>query len=136
MTLRDQLLLHEGLRLKPYRDTLGHWTIGAGRNLDAKGISRIEALIMLDNDIYEAKRDLFEALPWAEQLDEVRQRVLIDMTFNLGIGGLLKFKRMLAAVEAGDYATASLEMLNSRWAAQTGTRATRLARWMRTGELS
>ena len=50
-TLRERIIRHEGLRLKPYRDTMGNWTIGYGRNLDERGITEEEAKIMLDYDI-------------------------------------------------------------------------------------
>lgn len=136
MTLREQLLLHEGLRLKPYRDTVGKWTIGIGRNLSDKGLTKVEALILLDNDIFEAQRDLEKYLPWASTLDDARYRVLVDMTFNMGIHGLLGFKRMLAALERGDYETAAAEMESSKWAEQVGRRAHRLALWMRSGKVT
>ena len=74
------------------------------------------------------------ALPWVETLDEVRQRVLVDMAFNLGIPSLLTFKRTLASVEAGNYTVAAAQMLESKWARQVGTRAIRLSEMMATGQ--
>lgn len=134
--LINQLKRHEGFRSKPYRCTAGKLTIGIGRNLDDKGISEDEAYIMLLSDISDATNDLIKAKPqvW-ERLndDSVRQCVLINMTFNLGISRLLKFKKMWAAIEAGDYAEAADEMLDSRWAAQVGERALELSDMMRTG---
>lgn len=132
--LRQQLILHEGLRLKPYTDTTGHLTIGVGRNLSEVGISRDEALDLLDADIARALGALLLRWPWAERLDVVRQRVLIDMCFNLGAGGLERFVRMLEAARTGDYERAAAEMLASRWAEQVGQRAVTLARMMRTGQ--
>ena len=131
--LTSQLIAHEGLRLKPYTDTTGHLTIGVGRNLSEVGITRDEALDMLETDIERAMGQLFLRWPWAAQLDAVRQRVLIDMVFNLGADGFGKFRRMLAAAQAGDYESAAAEMLASKWATQVGQRATRLAHMMRTG---
>ena len=139
MTNRDwtalvrQLIEHEGFRLTPYTDTTGHLTIGVGRNLSDVGITREEALDMLDRDIERAMGQLFLRWPWAAHLDPVRQRVLIDMVFNLGAEGVGKFRRMLAAVAAGEYEAAAAEMLASRWATQVGRRAVRLAQMMRTG---
>lgn len=133
--LRDLLIKHEGLRLRPYRDTVGKLTIGVGRNLDDKGISEDEAFIMLDNDIKDTKTILFKALPWAFQLDEPRQIVLLSMAFNMGLAGLLEFKNTLNAVETGDYSGAAKHMLNSKWAAQVGNRAIYLAKVMETGQL-
>ncbi|MGN7612728.1 glycoside hydrolase family protein [Magnetococcales bacterium HHB-1] len=133
--MKDQLIQHEGLRLKPYRCTAGKMTIGVGRNLDDNGISKAEALHLLGNDINRVIRELNSSFPWFETLDEPRRRVLIDMAFNLGITTLRCFKRMLRAVEAGNYPLAAKEMLDSRWARQVGQRATKLSRMMSTGEL-
>lgn len=128
-----QLRLHEGERLKPYRDTVGKLTIGIGRNLDDCGISAEESAVLLSNDIKRSEAELLRALPWVGKLDEVRQRVLLDMTFNLGLVGLLNFKNTLAAIEAGDYKRAATMMLDSKWAKQVGQRADRLSRMMATG---
>lgn len=128
-----QLQRHEGLRLKPYTDTVGKLSIGVGRNLTDRGISEAEAGVLLANDIEIVRIELSNAAPWWLRLDDVRQRVLADMAFNLGVPVLLTFSVMLAAVKRGDFALASAEMLRSRWAEQVGERAQRLARMMRTG---
>jgi len=65
----------------------------------------------------------------------VRQRVLLDMAFNLGISGLLKFKRTLKAIRAKQYEKAAEMMLDSRWATQVGQRAKRLSKMMATGHI-
>ena len=132
-SIEEQLILHEGLKLKPYRCPAGYLTIGVGRNLETKGLSKEEALFLLRNDIREVTKQL-EQYPWFTKLDPVRQKVLIDMAFNLGVTGLLSFKRMIAALERGDYETAANEMLDSLWYQQVGKRAERLVEMMRTGE--
>ena len=129
-----QLRLHEGERLKPYRCTAGKLTIGVGRNLEDRGISAEESAMLLANDIAAMERELQHALPWVATLDEVRQRVLVDMAFNLGIVGLLAFKRTLGAIAAGQYQQAATMMLDSKWARQVGQRAERLSRMMATGK--
>jgi lysozyme len=129
-----QLRLHEGERLMPYRCTAGKLTIGVGRNLEDRGITREESAYLLANDIAAEERELLRALPWVAELDEVRQRVLLDMSFNLGLVGLLGFKRTLATIQAGDYQAASTMMLDSKWAGQVGQRAERLSRMMATGK--
>jgi lysozyme len=129
-----QLRLHEGERLKPYRCTAGKLTIGVGRNLEDRGISAAESAYLLGNDIDHHWRELVKALPWVESLDEVRQRVLLDMAFNLGIAGLLGFKNTLATIKAGDFQKGAAMMLDSRWAKQVGQRADRLAVMMATGK--
>jgi len=128
-----QLRLHEGERLKPYRCTAGKLTIGVGRNLEDRGISAEEAAYLLNNDIDREWKDLTTNLPWVTGLSDVRQRVLLDMSFNLGIDGLLKFKNTLAAIRRGDYNRAADMMLASIWAKQVGTRAARLSQMMRSG---
>ena len=129
--MRAELVRDEGLRLKPYKDTVGKTTIGIGRNLDDVGISKDEAYLMLDNDIQRTSDSLDKNLPWWKTLDEVRQRVILNMAYNLGINSLLGFKNTLAAIQAGRYNDAADGMLASKWATQVGDRATRLAKMMR-----
>ena len=134
-----QLIEHEGLKLKPYVDTEGKLSIGVGRNLTDRGINRAEAMAMLGRDIDEHVEELRDALLWFDTLDEVRQRVLADMVFNMGLGvlggkhGLLSFSNTLLLVKNGEYATASRTMLKSDWAQQVGVRAIRLSEMMADG---
>lgn len=132
--LEEQLLADEGLRLKPYRCTAGKLTIGVGRNLDDVGITKAEALFMLRNDMDRVTTDVRTNLPWYSSLSPARRDVLVNMAFNLGIVGLLKFKNTLKHMQAGEYDLAAAGMLESKWASQVGTRARRLAEMMRTGE--
>lgn len=132
--LIEQLKLHEGVRDRPYKDSVGKLTIGVGRNLTDKGLKPKEIEYLLMNDIMDCIDDLNKYLPWWRQLNEVRQRVLMDMCFNLGIGGLLGFKNTLAFIQSGDYEQASQNMLLSKWAGQVGQRARRLSEMMRTGQ--
>jgi lysozyme len=125
--LQQDLIRDEGLHLKPYRDTAGKLTIGVGRNLDDVGVTRDEALMLLANDIAALPGALDRALPWWRGLDEPRARSLANMAFNLGASRLLEFRRMLGALRAGDYETAAREAMNSKWAAQVGQRANRIA---------
>lgn len=132
--LRSQLERHEGLRLKPYRDTVGKLTVGYGRNLDDIGITRDEADFMLDNDIDEAERYL-ETVDEYNELDPIRQAVMVNMCFNLGFRGLMDFRKTWLAIARKDYVEAAKQMLDSRWARQVGARAQELAQIMRTGEV-
>lgn len=136
--LIEQLRLHEGERRQPYRDTVGKLTVGIGRNLDDNGLRRDEIEYLLANDIADARRELDRYLPWWRGLDPIRQRVLIDMMFNMGPGGpqrggLLSFVNTLSNIRQGRYAEAADMMLASKWAQQVGRRAVRLATMMRTG---
>ena len=133
--LELMIIKHEGIRLKPYKDTMGLLTIGVGRCLDRKGITQEEAYILLRNDIAECIEQLEDNLPWFVRLDDARQDALTDMCFNLGINGLLKFKNMLSAIERKDWNTAHNEALNSAWARQVGPRAIEIANILLKGEV-
>lgn len=128
------LIRDEGIRSKAYVDTRGKVTVGVGRNLTDVGISTSEAMQLLDNDVATILARLPAKLPWFGRLDPMRQRVLVNMAFNLGLDGLLSFKQMLSALKSGDYDGAADEMLDSDWAEQVKDRAIRLAQQMRTGQ--
>jgi lysozyme len=160
-SLKDQLILHEGMKLKPYKCPANKWTIGVGRNLEDKplrkeeqeyifkrsdlapdevievlkerGITKDEALFLLANDIEDAVKDLSN-FGWFENLDPVRKKVVIDMRYNLGPTRFRQFKRMITALSVGDYEVASWEMQDSQWYHQVGNRSKRLVRMMATGE--
>ena len=133
--LAKQLLRDEGFRSRPYKDTVGILTVGIGRNLEAVGIRKDEAIYMLQNDIEECERHLDSTLPWWRYLPAARQSALVNMCFNLGVSRLLKFKKFLAALNQQKYEDAAKEMLNSKWAEQVGQRAVRLSKQIETGEL-
>lgn len=135
--LTKQLRRDEGEVLHAYQDHLGYWTLGIGRLIDKRkggGISEEEAAYLLANDIDKYTKELTEKLPWVNNLDEARKGVLVNMTFNLGLSGLLGFKNTLAKIQAGDWEGAAENMLLSKWASQVGDRAKRLAKQMKTGE--
>lgn len=142
--LFDRLLAAEAIRLFVYDDRtgkaikagdtlIGNPTIGIGRELSKRGITRAEATVLCENDIDEAQRGLDAIAGWWRGLDETRQQILCEMSFNLGASGLGGFVKMLAALKAGDFNTAAIEMLDSKWKTQVGTRAFALANAMRTG---
>jgi lysozyme len=133
-SLEDQLIDHEGLELKPYRCTAEKLTIGVGRNIEDRGITEDEARYLLKNDIKIVEDELLEKKPVVAGLDAVRQRVLVDMGFNLGIPTLMKFQNMWSAIEEEDFERAADEAMDSRWAKQVGRRAERLCQAMATGE--
>ena len=137
MDLKQQLIRDEGSVSHAYEDSLGFTTIGVGRLIDARrggGLSDSEIGYLLSNDIEEKTAQVLAALPWASKLSETRRAVLINMAFQLGINGLLKFKRALGSIEDGQYSEAAMEMLDSLWAQQTPERAKRLSKQMTTGE--
>lgn len=153
--LLDKLIEHEGMVLTVYQDSLGIDTIGIGRNLEDRGISKEEldhmdipnmdviyehginendARYLAKNDVQIVEKELLAAHPCVAELDAVRQLVLVDMAFNMGVPRLRKFKKMWAAVHEKDFPTAAKEMLDSRWANQVKSRSVKLANMMHTGE--
>ena len=151
----SKLIEHEGMVLTVYKDSLGIDTIGIGRNLKDRGISKEEleymdipsmdviyehgineadARYLALNDIAIVENELCSVHPCVENLDSVRQLVLMDMAFNMGVPRLCKFKNMWNAIHQEDFESASFEMMDSKWARQVGNRAKRLSEAMKTGE--
>jgi lysozyme len=114
---------------------LGYLTLGVGRLIDKRkggGITHDEAQYLLNNDIATRVEALQAKLPYFDSLSDVRKGVLLNMSFQLGIAGLLGFGRTLEMVKMGDYIGAADNMLKSKWAQQTPARANELANQMRT----
>ncbi|HVJ72019.1 MAG TPA: hypothetical protein VM531_11040 [Sphingomicrobium sp.] len=138
--LRSQLILHEGRKLKPYVDTRGNVTIGIGRNLTGRGLSSEEVEFLYQNDVRIAWTELVKAKPFVKKIDEVRQRVFLDLSFNMGMPVLLTFKQTLAAAERGDWWLVGQGLRQSAWQGQVGDgaggrrdRADRLIEMVTTG---
>lgn len=133
-----QLRGDEGVKSQVYKDSLGFWTIGVGRLVDpakpGSGLRSIEIDFMLNNDVDDRINALLKMLPWFQDLDDVRKGVLLNMSFQLGVNGVLGFANTLKAVKEGRYADAADLMLQSKWATQTPERAKRLSEQMRTGQ--
>ena len=132
--LLEQLKDFEGLELTAYQCTAGKTTIGLGRNLDDYGITEEEAYCLAKNNINELEDELDRAIPWWRQLDDARQRALINLSYNVGTTTLLKFKKTLQYLEDGSYEEAAKEVLDSRWADQVGRRAIFISNVFLTGE--
>jgi lysozyme len=131
--IQQLLIRDEGMRLKPYVDSVGKLSIGCGRNLDDNGISEAEALMLLDADIDTAITTVKRCCSVYDELSRPRQLVLISMAFNMGQARLNGFVRFLNAIHLSNWDEAAEEMLSSKWAKQTGPRATRLAEMMQHG---
>lgn len=134
--LKQDLLRDEGEVPHAYQDHLGYWTIGVGRLIDERrggGISHDESMYLLGNDIERVRASLEGRLDYWFDIGPGRQRALCNMAFQLGVSGLMAFRRMHNALAAGDWAGAEREALDSRWANQTPERAERVARLLREG---
>jgi lysozyme len=141
LVLIAELRRDEGVEYKPYKDTKGIDTVGVGHNLQASPLpagwtyplTDEQVNVLLTQDISNVFADLDHNLPWWVNLNDVRQRVLANMAFNLGIVKLLGFRNTLASMRQGNYKDASSGMLNSAWASQVRGRAVRLADMMLRG---
>ena len=140
MDYKDELLnvikKHEGFSSSVYPDSLGYWTLGYGFCVDKRkncGITEEEASYILNNQLSEAELQLQPYL-WFTSLDKVRQGVLIELCFNIGLEGVLKFTQTIQAISNKDYNLAAKEMLNSLWCQQVGdNRANNMANRLKTG---
>ncbi len=131
--LVNLLKKHEGIRLKPYKDSVGKVTLGIGRNIESMGITAEEAEFLLQNDIQRCYDEAVVNFKWFDELDETRQDVILSMIFNLGLPSFLGFKKMIQAIENKDFESASKEMLDSKWSSQVGKRAYELSEMMKAG---
>lgn len=131
--LAASIMAHEGFRGRPYRCTAGKLTIGYGRNLDDEPLTRTEGEYLMVRRLNKLEADCRAGVPHFRFLSPLRQEVLVEMAYQLGLGGLLKFKRMFLAIGNWKYIIASNEMLDSKWARQTPARARTLATRMING---
>ena len=135
--LTAQLKFDEGVKEYAYTDSEGYLTIGVGRLIDrTKGgkLSEDEIEYLLDNDIDRIQNQTIRAFHWYNDLNDVRQEVILNMVFNLGLNGFKNFKLMIKALERHDFTEASREMVDSKWSRQVGNRSLRLSEAMRLGE--
>ena len=139
-TLKEEVKLHEGFRDVVYKDSLGKRTIGYGHLCvedhweDDKKYEK-EYLEEIFNKDFDNAHFNANTLIEDRQINDVAKEVIIEMVFQLGIGGVSKFKNMWKALDREDYGEASFQMLDSLWAKQTPARAGKLAGKMRSAKL-
>ena len=124
----------EGFRSKPYHDTKGILTIGYGLNLE-EGITEKEASLLLEMRIEIYTNECYQLISNFNELNTIRQAVLVDMLYNLGKSRLSGFKKMIIAIKLHDFKEAAIEMLDSKWAKQVKGRAITLAKMMEKGTI-
>lgn len=138
-SLVADLKVDEGYRGCVYQDGNGYWTIGYGTLVDArvagcKGLPEHIAAQMLADKATSVIGELKSSVGCWPRLSHERQKVLANMGYQIGVPGLMRFQRMLAALDRGDYDAAASEMVNSLWYRQTqASRKQRLVNAMRKG---
>ena len=131
--IKRQIIRHEGKRVTNsrhmlYKCSAGKWTLGYGRNVESRGLSEDEALMLLENDIEDACIDLADIFTQFAAFPENIQLVLVDMRLNLGFTGFRGFNRMIAAVKTKDWKQMKAEMIDSKWYSDVGQRAVNLVK--------
>lgn len=127
---------HEGAETHVYMCTEDRYTIGVGRNVDPRGglgLSEDEIDYLLSNDVLRCIKELSKEYRWFSDLDDVRKEAVIDTFFCLGATRFRTFSKMIKAFEDADHKEASIQLLESRFAKQTGRRAIELAEMIETG---
>ena len=133
MSLLSSVIVHEGFSRYIYLDSVGVRTVGFGRNLDDRGISREEAEMLLLNDLETSTKEA-KKLEFYENLTSNNRRdVIVEMIFNMGLTRFKEFKKTIGYINQANYSAAADEMLDSRWAKQVGQRALTLSNKFRAG---
>ena len=125
--IKAKIELEEGREHKMYRCPAGYNTIGIGHNLDANGIGDKAIDAIFEEDLKKVIKELDEKLSWWRDAPDNVQIVLVDLTFNMGMPRLLKFKNTLGLIKRGEYERASYALLKSLYAKQVRNRANRNA---------
>ena len=134
--LREQLKIDEGVKYEVYKDHLGYPTFGIG-HLVVEGdeehgkpvgtpVSEDRVNAVFESDVQKFVSESKKVFPNLDDLPEEAQQVIVNICFNMGAPRLSKFKKFIAAVNDGNWSTAAVEMMDSRWATQVGKRAERL----------
>ena len=142
--LLESVKKHEGYRNKVYLDTLGKRTVGVGHLCvedfweDGKEYEEKFLMDILQKDLQGAidkAEDLINNCPSGGKanISDDAKILIIEMVFQLGGNGVSKFRKMWQALQQDppDYAEASVQMLDSRWAKQTPNRANEMAQHMK-----
>lgn len=132
--LQKEFEQDEGVSRRGYRCSEGFWTIGIGHNTEGKDLSDRAIRVIFEDDLVDAVRDLDRIWPGWRDLSERRKRALVNMSFQLGGPRLAGFRKMWAAIRAGDFTTAAAEAKDSLWFRQTQpSRTGRVIRFLEEG---
>ena len=122
--LIEKVVDHEGMKKSAYQDSLGFWTIGVGLCIDERknaGLTTDEIFYLLNSRLTAARNQLTQ-YEWFKRLDRIRQDAVVELCFNLGLGGLLSFKNMINSLATKSYSVAASDLKNSLWYKQVGSR--------------
>ena len=125
--LIERIAKNEGFRSKVYKCSEGVDTFGHGLTY----ITEEESLHILTSRISQLHLKLLDAQKWYKNLPPEIQGVMIEMCFQMGVSGTMKFKRMLANMKEKDWKGAADEMKDSLWYRQTPGRCEELAQIVR-----
>ena len=135
--LREQLKIDEGVKYEVYDDHLGYKTFGIGHLVKATDeeygapvgtpVSEERVNSVFDKDVETYIDESKKVFGNLEDMPQEAQQVIVNMCFNMGAPRLSQFKKFIKAIHDEDWKTASVEMLDSRWASQVGVRANRLS---------
>jgi lysozyme len=140
-----QISMDEGYKAKPYFDTEQVLTIGIGfaiRDLtlaekailgNLNEVTYLDSLKVLFLKVSRVYDELSARLPWITQLPGMVQVGILDLTYQVGVDGLLKYKKMLLSLTARDYINAELEEMDSKEARQTPKRALHIKQLIQSG---
>jgi len=135
--VKDRIKKHEGFRNTVYLDSLGKATMGYGHLLTEdddfeEGIQYDKSLleVLFDKDFNRSAYNAEQLLEGIDICDTARE-IIVEMVFQLGIGGVSKFKKMFEALRKKDYNEAAEQMLDSQWRVQTPKRCEELSSLMR-----
>lgn len=126
-TLISRIKEHEGFVNVVYKDSLGFDTIGFGTKMP---LTRSEAEMILESRLNNMVEELKMKEPFFKLLPDEAKDVISEMAYQMGVNGVLKFKKMWIAMKLGNYKKAATEMLDSTWHTQTPYRAEKLANIM------
>jgi lysozyme len=130
MSLIEDIKIEEGFRGDPYKDHLGYLTIGYGTKLP---LTKEEAELLLKHRLEKMQKELnrrIEEVYGKVSMPAKAWELLYHMAYQMGVSGVMNFKKMLGALVNRNYKLASQEALDSRWAMQTPERAMRIANEM------
>jgi lysozyme len=135
--LREQLKIDEGVKYEVYDDHLGYKTFGIGHLVKTTDeeygapvgtpVSEKRVNSVFDKDVETYIDESKKVFGNLEDMPQEAQQVIVNMCFNMGAPRLSQFKKFIKAIHDEDWKTASVEMLDSRWASQVGIRANRLS---------